>query len=191
MAREKRPKSQKTSSNNSSTKEGEYDLGKSFSRVRPYSRGYSRRPKHEQTTNSSVISGPLRSNQIDSIEDFDNRTLTGSTWTHFYTHLEDKLDSFSDKNDEAHTSLRQELEGKIDSVNQKCDKKISWSLFIWIIGGILVIASTIAVIWWNISYCEIIKLPSKVQQIENNVEHIDENLQRHSTSDSIRAIQKR
>lgn len=191
MAKEKRPKSRKPLPNSPSSKEGDYDLGKSFSKVRPFSRGYSRKVKHDQTTNSSVISDPFRNNQIDGIEDFGNKTLTDSTWTHFYTHLEDKLDNFSDKNDEAHTSLRQELEGKLDSVSQKCDKKIAWSLFVWIIGGILVIASSIVIIWWNISYCEIIKLPAKVQQIESKVERINENRHEHSNVDSIRPIQKR
>lgn len=191
MARDKRPKSRNYLPNNASPKEVEYDLDKSFSRVRPYTRGYSRKSRHDQTTNSSIVSDSFRGNHIDSIEDYDDKTLTESTWTHFYTHLADKLDNFSDKNDEAHTSLRQELEGKLDSVNQKCDKKISWSVFIWIIGGILVIASSIVVIWWNISYCEIIKLPSKVQQVENKVERVEDNQQKNSTIDSIRAVQKR
>lgn len=185
MAKDKRTKSRNRLPNKTSNIEAEYDLGKSFSRVRAYTRG-AKKSHHNQTTESFIHNDSYQNRSIDNVDEtIEDKTFSGSTWT-IYTRLDDKLSSFSDKNEEAHTSLRQELDQKIESVNQKCDKKVPLSLFSWIISGIIGAACIIVSIWWVISYDDMRKLPNKIQEINVRVNGLEEHNSIKVEQDSIK-----
>lgn len=189
MAKDRSNKSHKSSSNHSPQSDADYDLDRSFSRVRPYTRTSSRKSQLQRTTDPTTDNKHIRSTTIENVDEYGLKTFTDANWN-LYTRLEDKFDNFSDKNDEAHTSLRQELEQKVISVNDKCDKKVSMSVFTWIISGLVVIAAAIVTIWWNISYTNVATLPNEVHELNTRVNRLEEPNQHVTLQDSVKAVKK-
>lgn len=188
MAKDKRNKSRGLLPNKTPQKEADYDLDKSFKKVSSYTRRTSRKSHQDQTTDFSTDNRRYQDRIVENNDELGNKTITDS-WN-VYTRLDDKLSSFSEKNDEAHRSLRQELEHKINLVDIKCDKKVSLSLFEWIIGGILTITSIIVTIWWKTSYEDVSKLPREVQNIHNRINILEEKNQSAQQQDTINAVNK-
>lgn len=188
MAKDKRNKSRGLLPNKTPQKEADYDLDKSFKKVSSYTRRTSRKSHQDQTTDFSTDNKRYQNRIIENNDELGDKTIT-NPWD-VYTRLEDKLSSFSEKNDEAHRSLRQELELKINLVDNKCDKKMSLSLFEWIIGGILTIAVIIVSIWWITSYEEVSKLPREVQNINNRFNILEVQNQSDQAQDTLKAVNK-
>lgn len=171
----------------------EYDLTQSFKKVRQYSRQTKRQNTTQGTTCSDTRrksqgeSGVISNNSIQ----YDNNT-TGIDDRNRYDRLEDRFLSFSDKNEKQHTDLRIELEGKIDKssegikkdlieLGKRIDKKLSKQWYIWTVIGIVAMVGLI----WNLSYQEVAKTPSKLVDMENRVEKVENELIKSQPTDSI------
>ena len=109
-----------------------------------------------------------------------------------YCRLDDKISDYKEKNEVAHSDLRQELEQKINisenkqnekigeinnklgDLDNKIDKRLSIQWYSWTIGGIVAIVT----IWFIFSYKEVAETPRKIQSIENKIDFIEKNMQK-------------
>lgn len=171
----------------------EYDLTQSFKKVRQYSRCTKRLNYALGATSSDEGRKSQRRNDVvtnDSAQ-YDNRPTDTFDWSR-YDRLEDKFTSFSNKNEEDHTALRQELEGKIDNsskeirdefkdLNRKIDEKLPKQWYTWTVGGIVAMVGLI----WVLSYQDVAKMPSKIDRIENRIEQVERELTKSKQADSI------
>ena len=161
----------------------DYDLARSFSKVRQYSR-YTRKNlaidgtcSDEEQANYSQR-GLVSSNS----SQYEEKTTGAPSWDR-YDRLEDKFSSFSDKNENDHTNLRMELERKIEKVSddvkeelkelrQNVEKKLPKQWYVWTIIGLVAIVSLI----WALSYREIVKIPNDVKEQEYKIDKLENEL---------------
>lgn len=110
---------------------------------------------------------------------YEEKTTGLPSWDR-YDRLEDKFTSFSDKNENDHTHLRTELEGKLEKVSddirkeikdlrQSIEKKLPIQWYIW---TVLALVSFVSLIW-ILSYQRIDKLPNEVMELENRIEKLE------------------
>lgn len=195
MGNKKRHRNERKSPQDSSISAGsqEYDLTQSFKKVRQYSRSTKRSNYALGVTSSDEGRKSQGWNDVvtnDSAQ-YDNKPTDTFDWSR-YDRLEDKFTSFSNKNEEDHTALRQELEGKIDKsskeirddfkdLSRKIDEKLPKQWYTWTVGGIVAMVGLI----WVLSYQDVAKMPSKIDKIENRIEQIESELTKPKQADSI------
>lgn len=160
----------------------EYDLKLSFSRLNQYrSVDNSQTDSYKERKDSSSY---LRSNQQQGLS-YTSETSIGDS----YFRLEDKISALSDKNDSAHTKLREDFDKKVDSLQGSINqmKQDDQSRTRWIIGTIVTIV--IASVGYIVPSCqktndihnEIIKIQTIIDErikpsIEKNSENIESNI---------------
>lgn len=158
----------------------DYDLTQSFNRVRPYSKYNRKNTVVEETYSDEEQSAyGYRGYVSSNFSQYEEKTTGTPSWDR-YDRLEDKFSSFSDKNEQDHTNLRKELEGKIDRASdsikdevedlwQGLEKKLSKQWYIWTIVGL----ATIVSIFWMLSYQEVSKAPTEIIKIENRINKLE------------------
>ena len=123
---------------------------------------------------------------------YEEKTTGVPSWDR-YDRLEDKFSSFSDKNENDHTNLRKELEGKIEKVSddikdelkelrQNVEKKLSKQWYVWTIIGLVAIVGII----WALSYQEIVKIPNEVKEQEYKIDKLEDALKQILHKDTIK-----
>lgn len=192
---EKKPRKGLSSNIQSHTNNGEYDLESNFRKIRAYTqRTRKKNPSHGVTDSSENFNRKrYQENYIDSSDPTSLQTASGSSFWDSYCRLDDKISDYKEKNEAAHSDLRQELEQKInDSENKqneriveinnklggldnKIDERLSIQWYRWTIGGIVAIVT----IWFVFSYKEVSQTPRQIQSIENKIDFIEKNMQKN------------
>ena len=161
----------------------DYDLAQSFSKVRQYSRHTRKNLVIDGTcSNEEQANYSQRSFVSSNSSQYEEKTSGVPSWDR-YDRLEDKFSSFSDKNENDHTNLRIELEGKIEKVSndvkdelkelrQNVEKKLPKQWYVWTIIGLVAIVSLI----WALSYREIVKIPNEVKEQEYKIDKLEDEL---------------
>lgn len=171
----------------------DYDLAQSFSKVHQYS---------QHTRKNSIIDGTCSDEEqanysqrgfvSSNSSQYEEKTTGVPSWDR-YDRLEDKFSSFSDKNENDHTNLRKELEGKIEKVSddikdelkelrQNVEKKLSKQWYVWTIIGLVAIVGII----WALSYQEIVKIPNEVKEQEYKIDKLEDALKQILHKDTIK-----
>ena len=191
---EKKTRKGLSSNIQSYTNNGEYDLESNFRKIRPYThRSRKKNPPHGVTDSSEDFSRKrYQENYVDSSAPTSLQTASGSAFWDSYCRLDDKISDYKEKNEVAHSDLRQELEQKINisenkqnekigeinnklgDLDNKIDKRLSIQWYSWTIGGIVAIVT----IWFIFSYKEVAETPRKIQSIENKIDFIEKNMQK-------------
>lgn len=161
----------------------DYDLAQSFSKVRQYSRHTRKNLVIDGTCSDEGQANYSQRGFVSSnSSQYEEKTTGVPSWDR-YDRLEDKFSSFSDKNENDHTNLRIELEGKIEKVSddvkdelkelrQNVEKKLSKQWYVWTIIGLVAIVSLI----WALSYREIVKIPNEVKEQEYKIDKLENEL---------------
>lgn len=177
----------------SHTNKGEYDLESNFRKIRPYTqRSRKKNSSHGVTDSSEDFScKQYQENYVDSSDPTSLQTASGSSFWFSYCRLDDKISDYKEKNEVAHSDLRQELEQKINNsenkqnekigeinnklegLGDKIDERLSIQWYRWTIGGIVAIVT----IWFVFSYKEVAEAPRKIQSIENKIDFIEKDMQ--------------
>ena len=173
---------------------GEYDLESNFRKIRPYTQRSRKKNLSHGVTDSSEGFRRKRyqENYVDSSAPSSLQTASGSSFWDSYCRLDDKISDYNEKNEAAHSDLRQELEQKINNsenkqnekigeinkklgdLDNKIDKRLSIQWYRWTIGGIVAIAT----IWFVFSYKEVAEAPRKIQAIENKIDFIEKDMRK-------------
>lgn len=171
----------KNSRKSNQSQDTDYDLKRSFSKISSYTRK-SKRDTYSEFTKSERTTHPNDS-VLQSRDSMPNQT-SSLYWQNRYDRLEDKMSDFHSKNENQHSQLRLELEGKIGStqsdfnsqvkiLNEKIDKKLSIQWYIWTIVGLCAIAS----IWYMLSYSVLISdvstMKDDIHQLDKKIDRID------------------
>lgn len=111
---EKKTRKGLSSNIQSYTNNGEYDLESNFRKIRPYTqRSRKKNPPHGVTDSSEDFSRKrYQENYVDSSAPTSLQTASGSAFWDSYCRLDDKISDYKEKNEVAHSDLRQELEQK-------------------------------------------------------------------------------
>ena len=161
----------------------DYDLARSFSKVRQYSRHTRKNLAIDGTCSDEEQANYSQRGLVSSnSSQYEEKTTGVPSWDR-YDRLEDKFSSFSDKNENDHTNLRIELEGKIEKVSndvkdelkelrQNVEKKLPKQWYVWTIIGLVAIVSLI----WALSYREIVKIPNDVKEQEYKIDKLENEL---------------
>lgn len=165
--KKKQPIEQKTIANTrSSQKENEYDISANFRKVRPYTKRYSQSVPSTEVINESYT----RERSIRSIDDISSQTMGVPTWER-YDRLEDKISDFNEKNEAAHSNLRQELERKIESstnnvsekikeLKESINKKLPIQWYSWTIGALVVFVGLV----YTLSYSGLLSFKDSAEK---------------------------
>lgn len=161
----------------------DYDLARSFSKVRQYSRHTRKNLAIDGTCSDEEQANYSQRGLVSSnSSQYEEKTTGAPSWDR-YDRLEDKFSSFSDKNENDHTNLRIELERKIEKVSddvkeelkelrQNVEKKLPKQWYVWTIIGLVAIVSLI----WALSYREIVKIPNDVKEQEYKIDKLENEL---------------
>ncbi len=161
----------------------DYDLARSFSKVRQYSRHTRKNLAIDGTCSDEEQANYSQRGLVSSnSSQYEEKTTGAPSWDR-YDRLEDKFSSFSDKNENDHTNLRMELERKIEKVSddvkeelkelrQNVEKKLPKQWYVWTIIGLVAIVSLI----WALSYREIVKIPNDVKEQEYKIDKLENEL---------------
>ena len=161
----------------------DYDLARSFSKVRQYSRHTRKNLAIDGTCSDEEQANYSQRGLVSSnSSQYEEKTTGVPSWDR-YDRLEDKFSSFSDKNENDHTNLRMELERKIEKVSddvkeelkelrQNVEKKLPKQWYVWTIIGLVAIVSLI----WALSYREIVKIPNDVKEQEYKIDKLENEL---------------
>lgn len=161
----------------------DYDLTRSFSKVRQYSRHTRKNLAIDGTCSDEEQANYSQRGLVSSnSSQYEEKTTGAPSWDR-YDRLEDKFSSFSDKNENDHTNLRMELERKIEKVSddvkeelkelrQNVEKKLPKQWYVWTIIGLVAIVSLI----WALSYREIVKIPNDVKEQEYKIDKLENEL---------------
>lgn len=161
----------------------DYDLARSFSKVRQYSRHTRKNLAIDGTCSDEEQANYSQRGLVSSnSSQYEEKTTGTPNWDR-YDRLEDKFSSFSDKNENDHTNLRMELERKIEKVSddvkeelkelrQNVEKKLPKQWYVWTIIGLVAIVSLI----WALSYREIVKIPNDVKEQEYKIDKLENEL---------------
>ena len=161
----------------------DYDLARSFSKVRQYSRHTRKILAIDGTCSDEEQANYSQRGLVSSnSSQYEEKTTGAPSWDR-YDRLEDKFSSFSDKNENDHTNLRMELERKIEKVSddvkeelkelrQNVEKKLPKQWYVWTIIGLVAIVSLI----WALSYREIVKIPNDVKEQEYKIDKLENEL---------------
>lgn len=161
----------------------DYDLARSFSKVRQYSRHTRKNLAIDGTCSDEEQANYSQRGLVSSnSSQYEEKTTGAPSWDR-YDRLEDKFSSFSDKNENDHTNLRMELERKIEKVSddvkeelkelrQNVEKKLPKQWYVWTIIGLVAIVSLI----WTLSYREIVKIPNDVKEQEYKIDKLENEL---------------
>lgn len=161
----------------------DYDLDRSFSKVRQYSRHTRKNLAIDGTCSDEEQANYSQRGLVSSnSSQYEEKTTGAPSWDR-YDRLEDKFSSFSDKNENDHTNLRMELERKIEKVSddvkedlkelrQNVEKKLPKQWYVWTIIGLVAIVSLI----WALSYREIVKIPNDVKEQEYKIDKLENEL---------------
>lgn len=161
----------------------DYDLARSFSKVRQYSRHARKNLAIDGTCSDEEQANYSQRGLVSSnSSQYEEKTTGAPSWDR-YDRLEDKFSSFSDKNENDHTNLRMELERKIEKVSddvkeelkelrQNVEKKLPKQWYVWTIIGLVAIVSLI----WALSYREIVKIPNDVKEQEYKIDKLENEL---------------
>ena len=161
----------------------DYDLARSFSKVRQYSRHTRKNLAIDGTCSDEEQANYSQRGLVSSnSSQYEEKTTGAPSWDR-YDRLEDKFSSFSDKNENDHTNLRMELERKIEKVSddvkeelkelrQNVEKKLPKQWYVWTIIGLMAIVSLI----WALSYREIVKIPNDVKEQEYKIDKLENEL---------------
>lgn len=161
----------------------DYDLARSFSKVRQYSRHTRKNLAIDGTCSDEEQANYSQRGLVSSNSSLYEEKTTGAPSWDRYDRLEDKFSSFSDKNENDHTNLRMELERKIEKVSddvkeelkelrQNVEKKLPKQWYVWTIIGLVAIVSLI----WALSYREIVKIPNDVKEQEYKIDKLENEL---------------
>ena len=161
----------------------DYDLARSFSKVRQYSRHTRKNLAIDGTCSDEEQANYSQRGLVSSnSSQYEEKTTGAPSWDR-YDRLEDKFSSFSDKNENDHTNLRMELERKIEKVSddvkeelkelrQNVEKKLPKQWYVWTIIGLVAIVSLI----WALYYREIVKIPNDVKEQEYKIDKLENEL---------------
>lgn len=170
----------------------DYDLNRSFSKVRQYSRHTRKNLVIDGTCSDEEQANYSQGGFVSSnSSQYEEKTTGVPNWDR-YDRLEDKFSSFSDKNENDHTNLRKELERKIEKVSdnikdelkelhQSVEKKLSKQWYVWTIIGLVTIVSII----WALSYQEIVKTPNEVKEQKYKIDNLEDELKQMLPKDTI------
>ena len=177
----------KNNSFSSQEKSQEYDLAQSLNKVRPFSRHTKKNNAGDGTHSDDEKQAQARRGSISSNSSLYNERTTGTPSWDRYDRLEDRLTSFSDKNEREHTALRQELEGKIERLSDDFkdrlkDLKVSIDKKLPLLWYKLTIAALgfIVSIIWIFSYQEIAQIPKEMIRIDNRINNIEIEIKKDS-----------
>lgn len=155
----------------------------SFNKVHQYSRHARKNSIVDGTYSDEEQSNHRRRGFVSSnYSQYEDKTTGAPSWDR-YDRLEDKFSSFSDKNENDHTNLRKELEGKIENASeeikdeikelrQNVEKKLPKQWYVWTIIGLVAIVSII----WALSYQDVTKLPSEIIRLEKRIDKLESEL---------------
>lgn len=102
----------------------DYDLARSFSKVRQYSRHTRKNLAIDGTCSDEEQANYSQRGLVSSnSSQYEEKTTGAPSWDR-YDRLEDKFSSFSDKNENDHTNLRMELERKIEKVSDDVKEEL-------------------------------------------------------------------
>lgn len=150
--------------------------------------------KYHDSVDSQTSSEDIhqkQSSQIDSsYRDESKTTSTGGASTNQYNILDGKIQNLSDKNDSAHTDLRRELEGKINTNHQnletKIDKKLSIQWYSWTIGALAAMVGVIYLLSYSGLITKVDSHEREINNVRNKIETIEEqNKQRDAKIDKL------
>ncbi len=171
----------------SESAENEYNLEKNIKKINSISRkGRNRNRFYNHITDSNEDKKQLLRNdnliEYPYTSEMPLRTGDNTTWNP-YIRLEDKITDFNDKNNQAHTDLRKELEKKIKDSNNSLEesikecrasiaKRLHIQWYIWTIVGLVTIVS----IWYRLSYIDVHPLPQKIENINERLKNVEKKI---------------
>lgn len=155
--KKKRPRELKPLTNNirSPQNENEYDVSANFRKVSPYTKRHNQFASSTEAPNGEYTRGRT----VRSVDGIASQT-TGVLTLERYDRLEDKISDFNEKNEAAHSSLRKELEQKIESstnrvsdkineIKEAVDKKLSVQWYRWTITALVAFVSAVYIISYS------------------------------------------
>ena len=163
----------------------EYNLQQNFKKVKPFIKRSANSNRH-RTDQSLGESEYLQGGSISSSQNYQEEATSSSSWDQ-YTHLDDKITDFQNKNENAHIQIRNDFDAKVGNevniLRQDIKSKLSTKWYTYTIAALVAIAT----LFYALSYSNVLLNQGKnieeikgiqiqMQGISSDVEKINEDL---------------